>query len=276
MKRCAPGILTRHSDFPSKYVIPHHVDIWLPPGYGDPNAQGFPVIYMHDGQNVFDSTYAFLGVDWGMGDTMNRLIGAGEIQQAIIVGIWNTSRRHREYMPQKPLQSPRGKQLEPQFIEEYGGVSVADNYLRFITQELKVFIDRTYYTRPEREHTAVMGSSMGGLISLYALCEYPDVFAAAGCISTHWPIAEGIVIDYLKTALPKPGLHKIYFDYGTETLDRLYEPYQQQVDALMRQRGYSQGVDWITRCFNGAEHSERAWRERVHIPLKVILGNASV
>lgn len=264
--------MTRHSDFPSKYVIPRHIDIWLPPGYGEEGTEGFSVLYMHDGQNVFDSTYAFLGVDWGMGETMNRLIGAGEINETIVVGIWNTSRRHREYMPQKALQSAQEKSLERHFIEEYGGVSVADNYLRFITQELKVFIDDTYHTRSEREHTTIMGSSMGGLISLYALCEYPSVFGAAGCVSTHWPIAEGIVIDYLKTALPKPGAHKIYFDYGTETLDELYEPYQKQVDTLMRQAGYKPDVDWMTQVFSGAEHSERAWRQRVHIPLKFLLG----
>lgn len=110
------------------------------------------------------------------------------------------------------------------------------------------------------------------MIVLYGLCEYPQVFGGAGCLSTHWPAGEGAMIEYLRTALPVPGTHKLYFDHGTHTLDATYEAFQVQVDELLRARGYADGTHWIMRRFPGHEHSERAWRERVHIPLAFLLG----
>ena len=94
----------------------------------------------------------------------------------------------------------------------------------------------------------------------------------AGCVSTHWPIGDGVMIEYLKTRLPDPHAHKFYFDFGTATLDAQYEPYQQKVDALVRSAGYKAGKNWMTRKFEGDEHSERAWSRRVEIPLTFLLG----
>jgi predicted alpha/beta superfamily hydrolase len=116
-----------------------------------------------------------------------------------------------------------------------------------------------------------MGSSMGGLISAYAVAEYPAVFGRAGCVSTHLPAGDGAMIDYLAKHLPAPGANRWYFDYGTATLDALYEPFQQRADAVMKAAGYTEGLDWITRKFPGAEHSEKSWRERVEIPLTFLL-----
>ena len=149
---------------------------------------------------------------------------------------------------------------------------VSDGYLRFIVEELKPYIDATYRTLAEPADTFMMGSSAGALISLYALAEYPGVFGGAGGVSTHWPIGDGIMIDYLAPRLPKLHGHRFYFDFGTATLDSNYEPYQRRVDALMRRAGYVAGVDWITRKYEGAEHSERAWRSRVEVPLEFLLG----
>jgi len=117
-----------------------------------------------------------------------------------------------------------------------------------------------------------MGSSMGGLISLYALCEYPDIFAGAACISTHWPALDGVFLQYVENYLPVPGNHFIYFDFGTETLDAIYETYQVKVDSIMNAKGYLPNKNWITQKFEGADHSEKAWKERVHIPLLFLLG----
>ena len=119
---------------------------------------------------------------------------------------------------------------------------------------------------------------MGGLISMYAICEYPDVFEAAACISTHWPgdtkisnnkIPEAFY-SYLTNNLPSPENHKIYFDYGTETLDSLYKPLQMEVDKIMRQKGYSK-ENWITMEFEGENHSEASWCKRLHIPISFIM-----
>lgn len=265
--------------FASQFVPPRQVDVWLPPGYEQDAHGRFPVLYMHDGQNLFDPDTAYGGVTWGVAETLTRLIANGDVPPTIVVGIWNGGeRRWPEYLPQRPFATPAGQQqlrhIRHQFREKFGTAVAqpeSDNYLRFLIHELKPFIDQTYRTRPERAATFIMGSSMGGLISLYALCEYPETFGGAGCISTHWPAVAGVILPYLHAFLPAPGQHKLYFDYGTETLDAGYEPYQMDVDTLLRQRGYTPGQDWLTRKFPGAEHNEASWQQRLHIPLRFLL-----
>ncbi len=264
------GTLVRHADFPSRLVTPRHVDVWLPPGYDAESGPSMPVIYAHDGQNLFSPETAYGGVDWGIDETLVRLIDAGEVPPAIVVGIWNTEHRWREYMPQRALDEA-APDVRRRFVEAHGGPPFSDTYLRFVVTELKPFVDRSYRTLPEPLSTFIMGSSMGGLISLYALGEYPEIFSAAACVSTHWPAGDGCVVDYVRGRLPAPGAHRIYFDYGTQTLDALYEPYQQQVDAIVAAAGYEEGKDWVTRAFPGAEHSERSWRERAGVPLRFLL-----
>lgn len=266
------GVITRHADFPSRHVAPRHIDVWCPPENGAGSATRYPVIYMHDGQNLFDPALSFIGVDWGMDEALVRLIRETGRPGAIIVGIWNSPLRLREYMPQKPLNASGGQRILNRFVEQTGGAPLSDGYLQFLVEELKPFIDARYPTLSDSAHTLVMGSSMGGLISLYALIEYPDVFGGAGCLSTHWPIGEEVLVDALGAALPSAGRHRLYFDFGTETLDANYEPWQQRMDEWLRTASYREGWDWSTRKFEGAEHSERAWRERVPIPLAFLLG----
>ena len=266
------GVITRHADFPSRHVTPRHVDVWCPPENGADSVTRYPVIYMHDGQNLFDPALSFIGVDWGMDEALVRLIRETGRPGAIIVGIWNSPLRLREYMPQKPLNASGGQRILNRFVEQTGGAPLSDGYLQFLVEELKPFIDARYPTLSDSAHTLVMGSSMGGLISLYALIEYPDVFGGAGCLSTHWPIGEEVLVDALGAALPSAGRHRLYFDFGTETLDANYEPWQQRMDEWLRTASYREGWDWSTRKFEGAEHSERAWRERVPIPLAFLLG----
>ena len=267
------GQLLRYAPFPSENIKPRPVDIWLPPGYDDGDDTRYPVIYMHDGQNLFEPGLAFAGVDWGIDEAIVRLMHAGKTGGAIVVAPWNSARRRSEYMPQKPLATPALREQARHFAAENGALPYSDLYLRFLVEELKPFVDATYRTRPGRNTTSVMGSSMGGLISLYALCEYPRVFGAAACVSTHWPIGEDPLVDWFENALPAPGTHRIYFDYGTETLDAHYEPYQARMDGHVEAAGYRRGVDWETLKFEGAEHSEVSWRERAEIPLAFLLGN---
>ena len=264
------GTLVRHERFPSRFVAARNVDVWLPPGYALDRRRRFPVIYMHDGQNLFDPKTSYAGVDWGVDESLTRLVAQGVVREAIVVGVWNTPKRFAEYMPRKAVGSSDAGGL--------GGVPpgtkdeiISDEYLKFLVRELKPFIDSRYRTRRAASDTFVMGSSMGGLISAYAVAEYPRVFGGAGCVSTHWPAAGGAVVEYLGAHLPDPRTHKFYFDFGTETLDAQYEPYQKKVDALMLRAGYTEGANWVTRKFEGDEHSERAWRGRVDIPLVFFL-----
>ena len=270
------GTLRQHERFPSDHVAPRNVNVWLPPSYEkDPKAR-YPVLYMHDGQNLHDPKTSFLGIDWGVDEAMTELIRAGKVREAIVVGVWNTPKRVQEYLPAKMILSRKpGKEREAVFRElAKGGVKLdekgllSDRYLKFLVEELKPFIDKTYRTKTGRADTFVMGSSAGALISLYAVCEYPDVFGGAGCVSTHWPIGDGLMIEYARDRLPDPKTHRLYFDFGTKTLDEGYEPYQKKMDAALLASGYTKGRNWVTRKFDGAEHSERAWRARVHVPLE--------
>lgn len=264
-------VIRRYADFASRFVEARNVDVWCPHGYAEFTRTRYPVLYMHDGQNLFDPALAFGGVDWGIDGAITRLTCNQQIPAPIVVGVWNTPRRRQDYMPQKPLASPKTQDLRARFIQENGGPPQSDAYLKFLVEELKPFIDSEYRTLPDQPHTLIMGSSMGGLASLYALVEYPHVFGRAGCLSTHWPIGEDLVLDWLGAALPRPGAHRLYFDFGTETLDAGYEPYQRRMDAILQAAGYVQGRDWMTQKFEGAEHSEKAWRARVHIPLSFLL-----
>ncbi|MEG3183687.1 alpha/beta hydrolase-fold protein [Novilysobacter erysipheiresistens] len=269
----ATGRVDSWQEVSSAHVAPRNVDVWLPPSYGDDPTKRYPVLYMHDGQNLFDPALSYTGVDWGVDEAMTRLIEEGAVREAIVVGIWNTPRRFQEYMPRKPVTGdalPSGVDGVPPLPT---ADIASDAYLRFLVDELKPWIDATYRTRPGRDDTFVMGSSMGGLISLYAAAEYPEVFGGVGTLSTHWPVGDGIVIDWLAEHLPDPATHRLYFDHGTTTLDAGYAPYQQRMDERVRAVGYVEGDNWSTRVFEGAGHNEAAWRERIEIPLKFLLGD---
>ena len=276
------GTIVHYEEFPSEFIRVRPVDVWLPAGYDAASSDRYPVIYMHDGQMMFDhhtSPYAGWDLFWDVDKAITRLVRAGEIRPAIVVSIWMASwakgARGAEYMPQKAVTDEvwqwMMEQEEGFAVEEGGQEMSADNYLKFIVHELKPFIDATYRTQSDRGNTFVMGSSMGGLISAYALAEYPGVFGGAACLSTHWPAGDGAVVRWLSDHLPSAGAHRIYFDHGTETYDAQYGPFQQEMDEVMRQHGYTAGESWVTRRFEGADHSPRAWRERLHIPLKFLL-----
>jgi len=254
----------------SKFVDQRAVDVWLPPSYLSPRspARRYPVLYVHDGQNVFDPATSFIGVDWGIDETMTRLIAEKKIPEVIVVAIWNTPKRLAEYMPQRALERVPASELDAMF-KSVRQKPLGDAYLHYLVTELKPAIDARYRTLADRAHTSIMGSSLGGLISLYAICEFPEVFGAAACLSTSWTVAGGATTRDL--ALPDPQTHRLYFDYGAETKNDRYEPLQRAVDAQMKSAGYTPGTNWITKAFPGEEHSERAWRKRVNEPLEFLL-----
>jgi len=278
------GVVQRYANFKSTLVEPRNVDIWFPPSYDVSNTTKYPVLYMHDGQNLFEPGNSFTNQEWEVDEMMTKLVKEKKIREAIVVGIWNTENRFREYQPDKPFQElpPEKKRIRELLEIEFNGVALGDSYLEFVVDELKPFVDSNFKTLPDKENTFMMGSSMGGVISIYALAAYPELFGGVACLSTHYPLILGndpdvppILIRYLKSHLPRMGNHKIYFDHGTETMDVWYEPYQKQMDAVMEEIGYSKGVNWVTKKFEGEEHSEIAWRKRLDIPLIFLLGKSS-
>ena len=269
----------------SRHADPRRVVVWLPSTY-TPRGRPHAVLYMHDGQNLFDKATAGYGAEWQIDEVLDRLIRTGQAKPTIVVGIWNTPKRLREYVPAKAFAS-----LPPQYMERvrglYGGDPLSDGYVKFLVSELKPMIDRRFNVRRDRANTIIMGSSMGGLISLYAIDEYPRVFGVAGMVSTHWPLfrpKEGEKLSaeeldvvatafeaYLRPALPDPRTHRLYFDHGSETLDAYYAAYQARIDRVLAAHGYRDGINWMTRNFPGQAHDEKSWASRVDVPLRFLL-----
>nr|WP_295080605.1 alpha/beta hydrolase-fold protein [uncultured Roseateles sp.] len=271
------GRLERWASFPSRFLPARPVEVWLPPGYD--GRRPHAVLYMHDGQMLFDPRTTWNGQAWGLDQIAAPMIAAGQLRDFIVVGIWNRpEQRHTEYFPKAYAdalpdsalaQRYRAERLQPEVL--------SDAYLRFIVEELKPAVDARYATERGRESTFLMGASMGGMISVYGLCEYPQVFAAAAALSTHWigvhqrnaeiPAA---ALAYLRHKLPPPGQCRLYMDRGTVELDALYDEAQAQVDALMRELGHKPPLV-LSQVFEGQGHNERAWSARLAQPLGFLL-----
>ncbi len=279
------GTIKHFANFKSKLVEPRNIDVWLPEGYS--TKEKYAVLYMHDGQSLFDANVTWNKQEWQMDEVAGELIRQDATRKFIVVGISNVPKiRQAEYFPQKVFESLPKKTQDSIYDIRVNGSPIfngkinSDNYLKFIVTELKPFIDQNFSVRTDQQNTFIGGSSMGGLISLYAVCEYPAVFGGAMCMSTHWPILVGTDIlealpkaynKYLTANLPEPKAHKFYFDYGDETLDAQYKPYQTKVDKIMEAIGYTE-KNWVTREFKGLDHSETSWAVRVDQPLYFLLG----
>ncbi|TNE74696.1 alpha/beta hydrolase [bacterium] len=261
----------RIEPFQSRFVEPRNVDILLPSDYYSSGDKRYPVIYMHDGQNLFDDSLSFSGTSWGVGETVHQLSEKGEIPKVIVVGIWNTAARLGEYMPQKPLEKTVSNIKDCWFTQAYDTQIVSDNYLKYIVEEIKPYVDANYKTDSGQHKTAIMGSSMGGLISMYALCEYPNVFRSAGCLSASWTIGGEPMMDYMKKHVPHPGNFRVYVDYGVEEKVGNYKHYIKEINHLAKDKSYQMQNNWLVARFPGEEHSEGAWRNRLDVPLKFLL-----
>lgn len=278
------GSLWRYDLFPTRLTEPRRIDVWLPPGY-EGGRDRLRVLYMHDGQNLFDPASTPFG-EWGVDEALSRLIAEGKVPPTMVVGVWNTRYRSREYLPQQPYEQVPAD-IRAAYEQGSGGAALSDGYGDFLVNDLKPFIDATYRTRPGLADTFIMGSSMGGLISLYTLIRHVAVFGGAGCLSTHWPLVTNYdwirnsdprmltiadhFITWVKVNLPRAGQHRIYFDLGNAELDSVYPPFQAQVDRFMPGLGYVRGKDWVTELHDGEPHNETAWRKRVGLPLRFLL-----
>jgi predicted alpha/beta superfamily hydrolase len=256
----------------------------MPDGYS--KSEKYAVLYMHDGQMLYDAATTWNKQSWEVDEVAGKLITEGTTKKFIVVGIWNNGqKRHPEYFPQKPYESLDQSQKDTitAQLQKAGRTKetfqpISDRYLKFITSELKPYIDQQFSTLTDRKNTCIAGSSMGGLISMYAICEYPEIFGGAACISTHWPGTFSTVNNpipdafhnYMNSHLPDPNTHLLYFDYGNKTLDALYPELQKKMDALMLKKGFTPS-NWTTQFFEGKDHSEKSWAERLPIPFEFLL-----
>lgn len=275
------GEIQRYETFPSQFVGPHIVDVWLPNNYN--KNETYAVVYMQDGQNLFDPEPTKKKLEMMVDETITALVEAGEIKDAIVVGIHSNGRkRHDEYFPKKPFEKlPQKEQDSLKKIAKAFNMQIelsSDNYLKFLVDELKPFIDSNYSTRTERAHTFVGGSSMGGLISMYAVCEYPNTFGGAICMSTHWP---GVLptdtnpipakfFEYMRNNLPSPESHKFYFSFGTKGFDRFYGKFEEQVNDIFIEKGYTE-ENFTNYKEDGGNHTEAYWSKRFPEGIQMML-----
>lgn len=278
--KLAAGKLLRVEDFPSEYIKPRPVDVWLPEDYSEDKK--YNVLYMHDGQMLFDSTTTWNKQEWKVDEWASTLMSEGKTKDFIVVGVYNIADiRWQDLFPQKAYNfiSEEEKSQLKSIAGSKDFKLNGDNYLKFLVEELKPVIDSTYSVYTDQEHTFVMGSSMGGLMSMYAISEYPQVFVGAACISTHWvgampmdnnPYPDAI-FKYMEANLSQAGQHKLYFDYGNKTLDEHYPQYAPRVDAILKQKGYTED-NAKNLFFEGTDHSENSWNARLDQPLFFLLG----
>jgi enterochelin esterase-like enzyme len=253
----------------SRFVDARSVAIWLPRDYS-PHKK-YKVIYLQDGQNLFDSSTTWNHQEWGVDEHLQQLIDNKQIEPCIAVGIWNNgSKRHIEYFPQKPFES-LDLQFQDSLIHQtkrnaetpmFAGEIVSDNYLLFLTKELIPYVEQHYSVSHKAKDRMIAGASMGGLISWYAALEYPGIFGNAACFSTHWPgiwptddPKKKIFQAFFNYAQSHPAKKTHwYFDHGTTGLDQYYDTYQKAMDAF-----YMKNPHFKSQVFEGFDHSEMSW-----------------
>jgi predicted alpha/beta superfamily hydrolase len=240
--------------------------VYLPPSYAEGGTGRYPVLYMHDGQNIFDDLTSYVG-EWCVDETMEQLSAEG--LEAIVVGVPNMgSQRLNEY---SPFRDPR-----------HGG-GKGDAYLDFLLSTVKPLVDSSFRTRPSRLYTGLMGSSMGGLISLYGFFRHPDEFGLCGAMSPSVWFARGTVYHYIERQPPILG--KIYMDVGTAEGQRATDPpvlrtmlqlsgtRSEALYDLLCEKGYREGRDILFIAEEGGQHTEAAWARRLPGALRFLLGD---
>ena len=269
------GNLTINEGFESAYVERRAVRVWTPADY-DPSVK-YDVIYMHDGQNLFDASITWNHQEWGVDEVLSQMFAAGEIRPCIAVGIDNSPLRYEEYYPSMICDDVPAGVLPEDFK------ALGDEYLQFVVEEVKPWIDSTYSTWGDPDHTFIMGSSCGGLISSYALCRYPEVFGGAACLSTHSSLmnphtnidqkpASVVYLEYLRANLPADTEHILYMDCGDCPIDSAYKESQAAINQMIDELDWNE-ENYMYRFFPGQSHSENDWRSRLDIPVRFLLGN---
>ena len=284
--QATPGSISYHPAFQSEFVTPRDVSVWLPPEKF--RTGPLPVIYAHDGGNLFDPAVSYSGTDWELDETMSALAEQG-IGPAIVVAISSAPNRSREYNSET-IAGYLPEHVKAALDASCDGPLLSGDYLKFIVSELKPFIDANFDTIHGPEGTFMLGSSMGGIIAIEALATYPQVFGGAAALSAHMFLigpgaqAEGFVLPedtgprmeeavarFGREDFPAPGSHRVWFDRGTVDLDEFYGPTQDALKAALLDAGYVEGKDLAARVYDGTGHFETWWQARAAEALTFLL-----
>lgn len=250
------GDFHTHKNFHSKHLAKDRdVIIYLPPGYAA-SKRRYPVLYLHDGQNLFDGATSYIpGLEWRVDETAQELIKSKAIEPLIIVGIYNSGeQRADEYTPTQDAK------------HKVGGK--ADLYGRMLVEELKPFVDSHYRTFKDAKNTGLGGSSLGGLVTLHLGLKYPRTFGKLAVISPSVWWDNKVIVREVEELKRKPGL-RIWLDMGTREGKDGVKDAEALRDALVG-KGWSLGRDLSFLAAEGAEHNERAWADRVGPILKFL------
>ncbi|PYJ17621.1 MAG: esterase [Verrucomicrobia bacterium] len=260
-KHTFTGNIKRHRAFPSR-ILGNRRDVlvYLPPGYRRFSRKRYPVLYLHDGQNVFDAATSFSGVEWGVDETAERLIRQKRIEPLIIVAIANMGEeRVHEYAPTRGVIDAKAKRKKR-------SRGLARLYGHFLMDELKPNIDRKYRTKPGAEFTGLGGSSLGGLVTLAIGILYPRAFSRLIVMSPSIWWDDFAIYRLVDSIEQKPPL-KIWLDTGTA------EPGWEQARELrdrLSEKGWKLRDDLQYMEAKGADHSEAAWAARVDPALRFL------
>ena len=253
------GTLEFYHDFPSKHIQPRTVAVWLPDGYE--TGEECNVLYMHDGQMLFDSTTTWNHQEWKVDEVFGKMIADGLMKRTIVVAIDNTKDRLRELLPGK-IRS----YMEPEAIADTA-YPLGDNYLRFVVEELKPFIDEKYRPLTGRGNTFIAGSSMGGLMALCGAVCYNDCFSKAACVSsTVSPCMASVRRDIRSSSIQEDT--RIYLSFGTEEafLPDSSDPMKSltAIHNLTVQKDLiERGVRTDLYCQIGGGHNEASWELQI-------------
>ncbi len=264
VKSTLTGDIRFHRESASKQLgNKRTIVVYVPPGYKTDKTARYPVLYMHDGQNIFDAATSFIGIEWQADEHAERLIKAGRMEPVIIVGVYNNAARMEEYTPDRN--------------ERRGSGGLGEKYARFIVDEVKPFIDKTYRTRPGREHTAIAGSSLGGLISLYICRQQAETFSMCGAISPYLNWNDGAWMRSTTTEPTWLTRTKIWIDMGTaEGQDAAQSTgaiqSTRQFVEILDGAGLLPGRDYYYQEVHQAKHNEAAWAARFDRTLLYFFG----
>lgn len=267
--------LIRHHFVAYKDLPARFVDVWLPKASGSDGS--LALLLAQDGQNIFDPSTAYGGQSWEMHLAVQKIRDSSRIGSTMVVGIWNSANRFNEYLPMTALlgMDPQDKVL---LEAERKANPKSDQYAEWISQVLMPYLTEHYPITTNPDQRFLIGSSMGGLISVYLLAQLPELFGGAMCLSTHWPLSlqtnklsfSEPYRRWLLEQMPVLQYKKLYMDYGDQTLDSFYAIHQQAFDADW-QSHTAFPTNYRSLFFKQAAHNEASWRQRLNIPLQYML-----
>lgn len=269
------GRLVRIENFPSHFVQSRNIDVWLPENYT--LNKKYSVLYMQDGQMLFNPSPVNDNYEWRLDEVLDSLMQKASIEDCIVVGIWSVENyKMSEYFPEKIKQFLPTKYRKKMFSAHQDSMASSSAYLKFLAWELKPYIDKNFSVLVEKENTYIAGSGYGGLISIYTVCEFPEIFSSAASLSSLYnnpnELIQKATLKYLKKHIPEPVDHKFYIDTWDEMPKEHYIKFQIKINEMFKKKKYSD-ANYFCMDYQQESPNELSWSNRIGIALKFLISN---